>query len=84
MSKKHLHQYMIGAIVGFSILSFVYVNFFAGMTSREISRNQLQNTSQQSTEVDRDDVDNEKGGGPDIAVFVRIFEIAKNFVPSSR
>lgn len=84
MSKKHLHQYMIGAIVGLSILSFVYVNFFAGLTGPELSRNQLQNPAEQSTEVDRDDVDNEKGGGPDIAVFVRIFEIAKNFVPSNR
>lgn len=84
MNKKHLHQYMIGVIVGFSILSFVYVNFFAGMTNRELSRNQLQNPPQQSTEVDREDVDNEKGGGPDIAVLVRLFGIAKNFVPSSR
>jgi hypothetical protein len=84
MKKQRLHQYFLGAVVGFSMLSFAYVNFFAGSDELPIGNSVLIGTSGPSTAIDKDDVDNEKGSAPDIAVLVRVFDFAKKFVPSGR
>jgi hypothetical protein len=84
MIKERLRNYILAAVIGVSILSFAYVNFFSGNTDRHLTRTEILNRTEQSTNVDKDEVDTEKGSGPDIAVLVRLFGFAKKFVPSGR
>ena len=84
MIKERLHHYILGTVVGLSILSFVYVNFFSANADCCGVRNELVNRTEQAATVDKDEVDTEKGSGPDIAVLVRVFDFVKKFVPANR
>jgi hypothetical protein len=82
MIKKRIQNYIFAGVVGFSILSFAYVNFFSGNTNQHLTAGELLNRTEQSANVDKDEVDTEKGSDPDIAVLVRLLSFAKKFVPT--
>jgi hypothetical protein len=83
MKKENLHQYLIGSVVAFSLLSFTYLNFFSSSAQVSIIPNNLTPTNIEEQKIEKE-AEEEAKTAPKIVVITRLFDLAKKFVPSGK
>jgi hypothetical protein len=83
MKKENLHQYLIGLIVAFSLLSFTYLNFFSSSAQMSIVPSHLTPTNMEEQKIEKEAEEGAKTA-PKIVVITRLFDLAKKFVPSGK
>ena len=83
MKRETLHQYLIGSVVAFSLLSFIYLNFFSSSAQMSIISSNLTPTSLEEQKIEKEAEEVAKTA-PKIVVITRLFDLAKKFVPSGK
>ena len=76
MKKEQLHQQIITAVVAFSLLSFVFLNFFT--TSAPLL---VKTATPLDTAVERIEKDDATKAAPKLVFIGHLFELAKKIVP---
>jgi len=84
MKKQNLHQYLIAAIVSFSLLSFIYLNFFTSHISLSVQNGKaVPQTTVNAQKIDKDDQEDNQSA-PKIVAVSRLFDLVQKLVPSGK
>jgi hypothetical protein len=78
MKKENLHKYIIGTVVAFSLLSFLFLNFIA--SSGSISVKSLDQRNAPIEQVVEEEEAEEKAA-PRLVVVGQLYELAKKLIP---
>jgi hypothetical protein len=79
MKKENLHKDIIGTVVAFSLLSFLFLNFIA--SSGSISVKSLDQRNAPIEQVVEEEEEAEEKAAPRLVVVGQLYELAKKLIP---